>query len=252
MRDEIDPQLELMFSFYERLQRLGPGSEASTRRALSFIAGLPSNPRIVEFGCGAGAATMILASADAHVTAVDIHQPFLDALGSQARRLGVDHKITTLEADMADPPLPDGTFDVVWSEGAAYIMGFEAAMRRWRRLLRPEGHIAVSEIAWITDSRPSELSEFWANAYPAIASIEQNQATLRSTGYDPIAHFVLPSEDWSETYYAPLRPQLALFREERRANSAAQAFADELDQELELWTKYHEYYSYVFYVAKAV
>jgi hypothetical protein len=118
--------------------------------------------------------------------------------------------------------------------------------------LRPGGHIAVSEATWLTDSRPSELSEFWANAYPAITSIEHNQSALRSTGYEPIAHFVLPPEDWSETYYAPLRPQLALFREERRADSAAQAFADELDREMELWAKYHDYYSYVFYVAKAV
>ena len=252
MTCQPDPQLELMFSFYERLRRLGPGSESSTRRALSLISGLPPNPCIVEFGCGAGAATMILASTNAHVTAVDIHQPFLDALNTQARQAGLDSNITTLQADMADPPLPDGVFNLVWSEGAAYIAGFEAALRRWRRLLRQGGHIAVSEGTWLSDSRPTEWSEFLANACAAATSIEHNLAILRSTGYEPLAHFALPPEDWSETYYAPLRPQLTLFREERQADSAAQAFADELDHEMELWTKYHDYYSYVFYVAKAV
>ncbi len=250
MSGETDPQLELMFSFYERLRRQGPGSESSSRRALSLIPTLPPNARIVEFGCGAGSATIILASANAHVTAVDIHQPFLDALGSRARYGGVQSNITTLQADMADPPLPDGAFDIVWSEAAVYIIGFEAALRRWRRLLRSGGHIAVSEVAWLSESRPSELSQFWSNDYPAITSIEQNESTLQSTGYQPVAHFVLPPEDWWEEYYAPLRSELASFREERQGDSSAQAFADELDQEIELWTKYHDYYGYVFYVAK--
>jgi hypothetical protein len=35
-------------------------------------------------------------------------------------------------------------------------------------------------------------------------------------------------------------------------NCGRSAFADELDQEMELWTKYHDYYGYAFYVAKAV
>jgi len=204
----------------------------------------------VEFGCGGGSATMILASTNAHVTAVDIHQPFLDAVDSKARCAGVQSNIMTLQADMADPPLPDGAFDLVWSEGAAYIIGFEAAIRRWRRLLRSGGHIAVSEVAWLSESRPSELSHFWSSAYPAITSIEQNELILRSAGYQPLAHFVLPPRDWSEEYYAPLRSELAIFREERKGDSSAEAFANDVDQEIGLWTKYHDYYGYVFFVAK--
>ena len=41
INDEMDPQLELMFAFYERLRRLGPAREASTRRALTLVSDLP-------------------------------------------------------------------------------------------------------------------------------------------------------------------------------------------------------------------
>jgi hypothetical protein len=40
MSAKTDPQLALMFSFFERLQRQGPGSESSSRRALSLIPAL--------------------------------------------------------------------------------------------------------------------------------------------------------------------------------------------------------------------
>ena len=137
MADHSDPQMALMFSFYEGVLRKGPGSEASTLKALSMLVGLPPNPRIVDFGCGAGDASLVLARVtQGHVTAVDIHQPFLDQLEARAAREGLTDRITTVQADMAVPPFPDGSFDLVWSEGAAYIVGFEQSLNRWRRLLR--------------------------------------------------------------------------------------------------------------------
>jgi len=62
MADGLDPQMALMFSFYEGVLRKGPGGEASTLKALAMLGGLPPTPRIVDFGCGAGAASLVLAS----------------------------------------------------------------------------------------------------------------------------------------------------------------------------------------------
>ena len=53
--------MELIFEFYQPLHRKGPGSEASTRKALSLLPPLPRGACIVDFGCGSGAATLILA-----------------------------------------------------------------------------------------------------------------------------------------------------------------------------------------------
>jgi len=100
MNESSDRQMELMFSFYERLHRKGPGGEASTRKALSLLSGVPANPDVVEFGCGSGAASLVLADATkGNVTAVDIYQPFLDDLNARATAAGVADRIKTVRAD---------------------------------------------------------------------------------------------------------------------------------------------------------
>jgi len=141
-----DPQMALMFSFYEGVFQKGPGGKESTLKALSMLQDLPPNPRIVDFGCGSGAASLVLAKAiDCAVTAVEIHQSFLDELQTIATRDGLADRITPIRADMADPPFPEQSFDLIWSEGAIYNIGFEEGLKRWRRLVPTGGHVAVTE-----------------------------------------------------------------------------------------------------------
>ena len=252
MADHSDPQLALMFSFYEGVLRKGPGSEASTLKALSMLVGLPPNPRIVDFGCGAGDASLVLARATrSNVTAVDIHQPFLDQLEARAAREGLTDRITTVQADMAVPPFPDGSFDLVWSEGAAYIVGFEQSLNRWRRLLRQGGFISVSEAAWLCKAPPQEAVGFWMAEYPAMTSIGDNLTKVRSAGFEPVGHFVLPSEDWGN-YYGPLQEQLTAFRSENSENAEARALADSVQREIDVWKIHGSSYGYVFYLARAI
>ena len=252
MAEEIDPQMALMFSFFEGVVRKGPGSEASTLKALSMLDGLPPQPRIVDFGCGAGVASLVLARAtQGTVTAVEIHQPFLQQLETLAASEGLTERIRTVEADMADPPFPDGSFDLVWSEGAIYNIGFEQGLKRWRRLLRAGGFIAVTEVSWLCEAPPGEVVEFWTTEYPAMTNIEDNLTKVRAAGFEPIGHFVLPSEDW-ENYYGPLQEQLAVFRSENSGNAEAQAFADSLQQEIDVWKKFGDSYGYVFYLGRAI
>ena len=42
-------------------------------------------------------------------------------------------------ADMRDLDFADGSFDLIWCEGAIYNVGIEAGLRDWRRLLRRNG-----------------------------------------------------------------------------------------------------------------
>lgn len=252
MTEDSDPQLALMFSFFEGVQRKGPGSEESTLKALSMLDGLPPKPSIVDFGCGSGVASLVLARAtQGTVTAVEIYQPFLQQLDAQAATEGLTERIGTVEGDMADPPFPDGSFDLVWSEGAIYNIGFEQGLKRWRRLVRPGGFIAVSEVSWLCETAPGEVVEFWKNEYPAMTNIEENVSTLRSAGFEPVGHFILPPEDW-EDFYGPVQEELAVFRSEKSDNTEAQAFADSLQQEIDVWKGHGDSYGYVFYLGRAV
>jgi ubiquinone/menaquinone biosynthesis C-methylase UbiE len=252
MAEENDPQMALMFSFFEDVVRKGPGSEESTLKALSMLDGLPPQPRIVDFGCGAGLASLVLARAtQGTITAVEIYQPYLQQLEALAASEGLTERIRTVEADMADPPFPDGSFDLVWSEAAIYNVGFEQGLKRWRRLLRAGGFIAVSEVSWLCEAPPGEVVDFWTTEYPAMTTIEGNLTKVRISGFEPIGHFVLPSEDW-ENYYGPLQEQLAVFRSEKSGNAEAKALADSLQLEIDVWKKYGDSYGYVFYLGRAI
>jgi len=68
-----------VFTLHEGLPRQGPGSSECTRKAFSFLSGLPARPEILDIGCGAGMQTIELARLcpGCRITAVDIHQPFL-------------------------------------------------------------------------------------------------------------------------------------------------------------------------------
>jgi SAM-dependent methyltransferase len=251
MAEEFDTESTLFFSFYEGLRRKGPGSEASTRKALAMFDGLLLLFRIVDFGCGAGPASLVLAQATyGIVTAVDVYPPYLQELEAIAANEAMTERIRTVAADMADPPFPDGSFDLVWSEGAIYQMGFVEGLTRWRRLLRAGGFVAVTELSWLVKTPPRKAVEFWQTEYPAMSSIEDNQASLRAAGFEPVGHFTLPFEDW-ENYYGPLRDQLVVFRAEHSENSQAQAFADSMQQEIDIWNECSDYYGYVFYLGKA-
>src|ERR1700754_1662301 len=84
-----DAVSDAFFALHHGLPRQSPGSDATTRRLLALAAPLPAHPRALDLGCGPGRAALLLAGdAGAHVTAVDLHQPFLDELRSAAAAPG--------------------------------------------------------------------------------------------------------------------------------------------------------------------
>lgn len=252
MTEQIDPHLAMVFSFYAGVKRKGPGSEASTLKALSLLNHMAPNPQIVEFGCGTGTASIPLAqSQPCRVTAVDIHQPFLDELNSIAIQKGLQERITTVCADMGNPPFPNRTFDLIWSEAAIYNIGFERGLRLWKPLLRSSGYIVISEVVWLTSGPPHKAKEFWDSEYPAMTTLDDNLHMLENSGFDPVGHFILPSTDW-QNYYGPLQEHVTEFRSHNSANAAAQTFADSVQQEIDLWNEFGESYGYAFFLGKTV
>ena len=248
---ETHQQLVLMFSFYEGLKQKGPGSEASTLKALAMLGELRPKPSIVDFGCGAGAASITLAKAtDGSITAIDIHKKYLEEVEALAKQEGLADRIQTVQTDMADPPIPDGSVDMVWSEGAVYNIGFEHGLKRWRRLLRPGGCITVTELTWLAEAPPQKAVDFWQSEYPDISGVEDNLARVRAAGFEVVDHFALPSKDW-QSFYGPLEKQIATLREKHAGNATALAMLDSLQQEVDLWKECGDSYGYVFYLGKA-
>lgn len=187
-------ELQLLVDLHKGSERQGPGGEVETGQALA-LAGLDrSRPlKIADIGCGTGASTILLATElDAKITAVDFLPEFLDELQIRAKKYGVAGRITTLSCSMDAMPFSDEEFDVIWSEGAVYNMGFEAGVADWGRFLKPGGKLIVSEITWLSSTRPPELQSHWDKEYPEVNVASAKIGILERHGYSPEAYFFLP------------------------------------------------------------
>ncbi|WP_031074376.1 bifunctional class I SAM-dependent methyltransferase/N-acetyltransferase [Streptomyces sp. NRRL S-118] len=197
---------DAFFSLHHGLPRQGPGSDDTTRRLLGLAAAagtLPARPRVLDLGCGPGRAALLLAAeAGAEVTAVDLHEPFLAELRRAAADRGLAASVRTVAADMAELPYPDGSFDLVWAESSAYAIGFDRALRSWRRLLAPGGALVVTECEWTAGEPSAAARAFWDAHYPLRTSAA-NTAAAVAAGYHVLGTHLQPESDWDE-YYGPL------------------------------------------------
>lgn len=243
---------QLLIDIHRSADRLGPGGDLESEKALGLAMIDRTEPlKIADIGCGTGASTLLLARLlEAQITAVDFLQDFLTALEGKAENMGLSDKVTTLRCSMDNLPFGDEEYDVIWSEGAIYNIGFEKGVIDWRRYLKVGGVLVVSEITWITSSRPLELQEYWEREYPEIDMASSKIGVLEKNGYSPIGYFVLPEYCWLENYYRPMQNRFEDFLNRHGNSEAARAVVEAENREIELYEKYKAHYSYGVYVAR--
>jgi serine/threonine-protein kinase HipA len=249
--DPHDGIIKALIELHRGIERQGPGDEAFSRQILSMLPKLPEDPRIADFGCGAGAGALILAEYfQVKVTAVDFSAPFLTDLKARAKARGLDHLIRTVEADMGALDWPAASLDLLWSEGAAYNLTFEGALKTWRSLMTTGGVSVISEITWFEEDIPAELMQYWQTMYPQIAGETENAKRASTAGYEVLGIHRLPSQAWWSNYYHPLLERMDDVKPS--ADSAMQEVIAETEVEIDLFRRYSDYYGYAFYLLKAV
>jgi len=208
-------KMDLFFELHSNMPRQGPGCAEATRRAFESIPDIPQGVRVLDVGCGPGAQTLDLARLvepfGGEVVAADFHEQFLDEARQNAKGAGLN-SITFQHADMNALPFDEASFDIIWSEGAIYIMGFENGLMEWKRLLKPGGTIAVTEISWLKEEIPDDVRAFWDEGYPAMQTVAGNLEIAKQCGYRVLEHFTLPENAWLDNYYGPLEKRLPLFK----------------------------------------
>lgn len=238
------------FEAFEGMDRLGPGSKESTLKALSMYKMRNDNHSVLDIGCGNGIHTMILAEnmKNSSILAIDNHPSFIDNLNEKAKELGFSNRVKGKCISMFEMHFEDNSFDLIWSEGAIYIAGFENGLRDWKRFLKDDGYLTCSEISWLVDSPSQEIYEFWHSEYPKMDTIENKIKQIENAGYTYKSHFISPVTDWTDNYYTPLENNLNIMREKYIDNEIAQQVIAILQKEIDLYKKYKDEYSYVFYI----
>jgi SAM-dependent methyltransferase len=244
--------LDLLIELHRDADRQGPGGDDETRLAIA-LSGLNEarGLTIADIGCGTGASTLVLArELDASVTAVDFLPGFLRQLDFAAQRENLADRVETLTASMDALPFEEQAFDAIWSEGAIYNMGFTNGIRAWRRFLKPDGILAVSELTWLTEERPAEIEAHWMGEYPEVGTASAKFSVLEQNGFSPIGYFVLPQRCWLDNYYQPLQARFGRFLARNSHSDAAAAIVTAEQHEIALYERYSEFFSYGYYVAR--
>jgi cyclopropane fatty-acyl-phospholipid synthase-like methyltransferase len=178
------------------MEKLAPGDNAHTQHVLRLL----SRKRfrlVVDAGSGTGRQTVALAKElGTRVHAVDTHQPFLDELVQRARDAGVEHLVQAHHIDMKDIPRAFQDIDLLWSEGAAYNIGFPHALAIWHPALAADGLAVISELSWLKERPPHAVREFFRSGYPEMRSVNQNVAVAKQAGYQLLTTHTLPAEAW--------------------------------------------------------
>jgi ubiquinone/menaquinone biosynthesis C-methylase UbiE len=241
--------VNVFFEVHSGLPREGPGDNKSTKKAYLMLNDLPEKPRILDIGCGPGMQTITLAKlSNGKIDAVDNHQLFLEQMKKKAEKESVSEKITAVNGDMSALNYEDGSFDLVWSEGAIFVIGFEKGLREWKRLLTGKGYLVVSELSWLKPDPPGDVRKFFVEGYPAIKTINENLETIKKAGYRVINHFVLPKESWWDNYYTPIEAKIPAMKLKYKDDKEALDFLAAEELEIDMFRRYSDYYGYVFYI----
>ena len=244
--------LEFLIDLHVRNPRQGPGSAEETRRAIE-LARLDRGRTLqaLDIGCGTGASSLELArTLDANVTAVDALPAFVEKLEERSAIAGLTRRIAGQVGQMESLPFVDQQFDLIWSEGAIYNVGFAFGLCAWREFLRPGGVVAVTEITWTTRERPKQVEDYWAREYPAITTLSDNLEAAEDAGYRAMAAFFLPRSCWLDNYYEPLRDGFVGFLDRHDHSEPARRLVEAEKEELRLYDEFGSWYGYAFYVLR--
>jgi ubiquinone/menaquinone biosynthesis C-methylase UbiE len=248
-----DFELELICDYYSTMERQGPGSHEMTMKALSFLPEFSENKEILDIGCGTGAQTFTIAkNTSAKIIGLDMFPQFIEIFNRNMEKSGFQNRVTGIVGDMCNMEFKKNSFDLIWSEGAIYNIGFHKGMMEWHKFLKKDGYIAVTEVAWLRNEKPTEIETFWTDAYPEIDTIPVKLAQMQSSGYLPVAAFVLPENCWLENFYNLHNQAQTLFLSKYADNKIAKELVDYEELGKNMYIKYKDYFSYVFFIGKKI
>lgn len=157
---------------------LHPGGEAATL-VLAEAAGLPSGSRVLDAASGRGTSMELLASRYGwDMVGVDASTAQLRSQEDLGRR------VCGLAGD--DLPFRDGAFDGVLSECSLCLVGGDAALAEYARVLRPGGVLMLSDV---TLERPLAEPPEWAATLGCIRGARPRgalRAGLEDSGFEVV------------------------------------------------------------------
>jgi arsenite methyltransferase len=159
---------------------LHPGGEAITRRALELIGAGPGD-RLLDVASGTGTSALLAArELGCDVVGVEYGDAAVKAANATAQAEGLGHRASFRRGDAEALPFPDGEFDAVLCECSLCTFPDKPrAVAETRRVLRPGGRLALSDVVVDRARLPKELGG-------ALATIACVGEALSRGGYEDL------------------------------------------------------------------
>jgi demethylmenaquinone methyltransferase/2-methoxy-6-polyprenyl-1,4-benzoquinol methylase len=166
-RDAVEQMFDSIAPQYDRLNRvLSLGIDQLWRRAAVRWLGQGRPQSILDVATGTGdLAIQALTLGPERVVGIDLSEPMLAVGRRKIAALGESDRITMTQADAADLPFEDDTFDAALvAFGVRNFENLDAGLAEIRRVLRPGGALVVLEFSTPTLPVFRELY-FWYSKY---------------------------------------------------------------------------------------
>jgi len=185
-------------------------------------------PRILDIGCGTGVPTMELARlSSGSITAVDIDRHSLDILDEKISAAGLGHRVSTMECNAKDLDFPDSSFDIIWSEGSIFTLGFETGLKTWHSMIRDAGFMAVHD---------------------ELADKNKKISLVRSCGYRLLDYFELGQDVWWDEYYSHLEKRVRKLMVKYSNDPGAAKILRQDREELTMFSRNPERFCSIFFI----
>jgi len=240
---------DIFFEIHQDLPREGPGAGRNkyTKKAFHILPEL-DRPHILDIGCGRGGPTLELARlSQGEIIGIDIHQPSLDSLARKIEEAGLSNRVKAVNRSMFEMDFTDENFDIIWSEGSIWIIGFERGLNEWRRFLKSNGFLVVHEMTWSQPNPPKEIRDYWERFYQGIKTVTENLEQISGCGYDVIGHFTLPEDAWWIEYYRPLEKRIKELRAKHIGDPKALSMLDKEQREIDMYKRSCKWYGSAFF-----
>ncbi len=222
---------------------------AYTRRAFQALPEL-DKPRILDIGCGTGMPTLELARlSDGEIVAIDIDRGALDELSQNVRDAGLSDRILVLYRSMLELDFPEEHFDVIWCEGAVFVIGFSAALRDWRKFIKPAGYLVIHEAIWRRSDPPSDVADYWRRKHGVLHTSSHYIEEIRRFGYELIDTFSVPAQVWWDDYYGPLEERIRELEAGTLDPDLRAAIADQR-RDIEMYRKSYSWFGSAIFVMR--
>lgn len=234
------------------VEGLAPYSFSSTKKALSFVNLSHNKKKIANIGSGTGYPSIILQEIlKENIISVDHRASYVMKFRQELSIQRLDKYITPIFSSLTDLPFEKNELDLIWAESVAKDLPFAEGLNCWNKYLATDGYIGLCAYCWNSTDKPQPVVDFFRKNKMDNQSIGFRIDQMLDAGFVPVAHFTLPEECWWN-YFCPLDINKDLLLKKYFYSTDVVEFVDKLEQEISLFEKYADSYSYVFFIGKKV